>query len=333
MLSVILVNWNGWADTLSCVQSILHADRVPARIIIVDNLSDNCSMEAFDRWAASQFELLPGTCPIGALAAGGAACARRVSFGLYREASASFDGFDITVSEAGDLTPRIYIVNSGRNGGFGFGCNVGMRLADYLGSQGYWLLNNDCVIEPRALSMVASALSAHPRTAFGTIVRFYDRPEVVQAFGGGSLSRRSGKNVSYDARQQADSLDYIYGASFAFSRELRSAVGDFDERIFMYYEEIDLCIRIVHAGFKLDVVETDVFHRHGGSQSGVSATAWRHVLFNKWYVLRKHFGWGLWMVSYSTALLSRCLNPFGDRRARQGARMALKQLVLKGVDR
>lgn len=127
------------------------------------------------------------------------------------------------------------------------------------------------------------------------------------------------------------SLDYIYGASMIFSDRARLAIGNFDEKIFMYYEEMDFCLRAKAAGFDFDVVTTDVFHKHGGSQGGVSVAAWTGVLKNKYYVLNKHFGWGVWTLVYFASLFVRSVLPIGGKRASIGARAALKAILAKEV--
>lgn len=328
MLSIVLVNWNGWADTLSCVQSLLNAQQVPFRVVIVDNMSPNESLEAFERWAAGELELIRPSDRVGVISSGNIVKPGIVSFCQYREDMNLFETYR-EYRNVEDDAPEIHIVVSGRNGGFGFGCNVGMRLADQLGTDGYWLLNNDCVASHDALAKVARALETEPGTAFGTIVRYYDRPDVIQAVAGGWLSVSTGRNEMALTYPPKAPLNYIYGASFALSRNLRERVGYFDEKIFMYYEEMDYCIRILRAGFGFGVVDATVFHRHGGSQGGVSVSAWQNVLVNKWYVLRKHFGLGLWSFVYWLTLLARCADPRGGRNGAIGARRALKTLLAR----
>jgi len=299
---------------------------VPFRIIIVDNMSPNESLEAFEGWAAGQLELIRPTGPIGELSSAGKGRQRSVVFRRYMEDRNTFETFrEFRGVRSG--APEIHIVVSGRNGGFGFGCNVGMRLADHLGTNGYWLLNNDCVVSYEAVAKVAQAIETEPGTAVGTIVRYYDRPDVIQAVAGGWLSVSTGRNEMALTYPPKAPLNYIYGASFALSRALRERVGYFDEKIFMYYEEMDFCIRIFKAGFGFGVVDTTVFHRHGGSQGGVSVSAWQNVLVNKWYVLRKHFGLGFWSVVYWLTLLVRCADPRSGRNGTIGARRALKTLL------
>lgn len=329
MFSVVLVNWNGWADTISCIQSLLNSDTVPFRIIVVDNMSTNDSFGIFERWTTGNLELLHSDSRIDALSAAGDGKPRRVQFVQYFENSGTF----LEMNSHGALKQHnecdIYFVDSGRNGGFGFGCNVGMRLADQLGTTGYWLLNNDCVVPPDTLSKLFKAVENNLTTAFGAIVRYYDKPEVIQAYGGGRLSRMTGKNGMQVVMLPGKPLDYIYGASVAFSSQVRAVVGDFDEKIFMYFEEIDFCIRLSDAGCSLNVVEADVFHRQGASLGGSSVAAWRSVFVNKWYVLQKHFGWGLWCVFFLGTLFVRCVNPVAEKKSATGARLALRALVFR----
>jgi GT2 family glycosyltransferase len=332
MISVVLVNWNGWADTITCIQTLLNSTPEPARIIVVDNDSTDNSMEAFECWANGKLELTYLSDNMEHLSLNGATKTRRVKFVHYDESNNFFDIIDRAEESFIGAEPLIYIVESGRNGGFGFGCNVGMRLADKLGSNAYWLLNNDCVVSRDALLRLSAAVRSRPKVLFGTIVRSYSNPEIIQAFGGGTLSRWLRRNSMQDHKLLNRTLDYIYGASMVFSDECRSEVGDFDEKIFMYYEEIDFCLSASAAGFICDVVEVDVFHRQGSSQGGDSSVAaWMHVLISKYYVLNKHFGWGAWNAFFFITLILRCLVPFGGKNASIGALRALKFFISKGA--
>ena len=329
MLSVVLVNWNGWADTISCIQSILNSDAVPFRIIVLDNMSPNDSLGIFEKWTTGNLELLHSPSRIEALSALGAGKPRTAQFVQYVEEQGTFTEMESHAALKQRDECHLYFVDSGRNGGFGFGCNVGMRLADQLGTTGYWLLNNDCVVPPDTLSKLSTAVENNLTTAFGAVVRYYDKPEVIQAYGGGTLSRMTGKNGMQVAMVPGKPLDYIYGASVVFSSKVRAAVGDFDEKIFMYFEEIDFCIRLSEAGYSLNVVEADVFHRQGASLGGTSVSAWRSVFVNKWYVLQKHFGWGFWCLFFWATLFVRCINPAAEKKSVAGARLALKALVFR----
>ena len=328
MISIVLVNWNGWGDTIACIQSLLNSQATEARIIVVDNNSSDESVAAFKSWSEGELELVSGDGDVGRLAFNGRDKRRNCKFVHYKEAVGAFIGLDLGSNAIALAEVEIYVVSADHNGGFSYGCNVGTRLGEKLGSTAYWLLNNDCVVNPGALALVSTHLREHPRSIVGTILRYYYRPAVIQAAGGGSFCRLTGRNKLLDRIPLSRPLDYINGASFAFSAECMAEVGVFDAKIFMYFEEIDYCMRAATFGYRCDVIQTDVFHKHGGSQGNVSSiAAWKQVLANKHYVLRKHIGWGSWMIFFYPTLLLRCVLPGGEKNARIGARQALKQLV------
>ena len=331
MLSVVLINWNGWGDTIACIQSLLNSDTTNARIIVIDNNSSDCSIEVFQRWSEGAFELMAVGDDIEMLALNGRERRRNSFFTSYKNAECSFSDLDFELSIGMNSGIDIYFVKSDHNGGFGYGCNIGMRLGRKLGSSAYWLLNNDCVVNPAALGLMNENIRVHPYTIFGAILRYYYRPALIQAVGGGTFCRITGRNKLLDKLPLRRPLDFINGASCAFSSECLDRVGEFDEKIFMYFEEIDFCVRANLYGYRCDVIQTDVYHKHGGSQGKVSTIgAWKQVLVNKHYVLKKHIGWGVWMIFFYTMLLFRCTLPIGEKNARLGARQALKRLVFGG---
>jgi GT2 family glycosyltransferase len=329
MISIILVNWNGWADTISCAQSILNSSSGLYRVIIVDNASSDGSISAIESWSKRQLDILPQSSIIDNLSVNGADKQRIVKFGRYIESNNIFEGLDDKHEISFDQPSVIYVVDSGRNGGFGFGCNVGMRLGKILGSDAYWLLNNDCVVPPHALPAITQQVNGQPRTIFGTILKYYFRPDVIQAVGGGFLNRVTGSNKAITRLNDDTPLNFINGASFILSNQCLDEVGFFDESIFMYFEEIDYCIRAAAASYDFEVIQTEVFHKEGGSQGNIpSYNSWTHCLLNKHYVLKKHIGWGTWMIFFYASLILRSILPLGEKNARIGSRRALSQLIL-----
>ncbi len=51
-VGVVVINWNGLADTLACLESLVAADLAPARIVVVDNGSSDGSIDALFKWRA-----------------------------------------------------------------------------------------------------------------------------------------------------------------------------------------------------------------------------------------------------------------------------------------
>jgi N-acetylglucosaminyl-diphospho-decaprenol L-rhamnosyltransferase len=91
-----------------------------------------------------------------------------------------------------------------------------------------------------------------------------------------------------DATQE---VDWVTGACMLVRREVWEQVGAFDERFFMYSEELDWCRRIVAAGWHVVYLPTaTVIHYEGASSEQVVAA--RSIRFNasKIHYFRKHHG-------------------------------------------
>ena len=84
--------------------------------------------------------------------------------------------------------------------------------------------------------------------------------------------------------------DWVNGAFMVFSREVFAQLRGFDERYFMYCEDVDICIRLTAAGYRLcqtDVVVTHLAHRD-------SRVKWRHLLWHVRSLVRLWFSGPYW---------------------------------------
>jgi len=160
----------------------------------------------------------------------------------------------------------VRVVQSGRNGGFGAGNNVGIRAGLSDGSQPdlVYLLNSDAFPEPDALLALIQALEADPAAGIAgsfiygedgapheTAFRF---PSVLSEFedsaSTGPISRLLARwRVPLPIPQVTTRVDWLAGASMMIRRAVLDRIGLFDEAFFLYFEETDLCLRAARAGF------------------------------------------------------------------------------------
>lgn len=75
---------------------------------------------------------------------------------------------------------------------------------------------------------------------------------------------------------------YASGASFAISKKLFNQLGGFDEKLFLYHEDVDLCWRARLMGYGISVVESAVCH-HAGGASSETMPHW-----NKFYLTQRN---------------------------------------------
>ncbi len=282
-LGIVLVNWNRWADTIECLESLRRASG-DFRVVVVDNASADGSADRIEAWArgeqmaeAAEPEMARFSQP---------ACAKPVPCRR------------LTVPDPSNTGDEwLTLIDSGSNLGFAGGNNVGLRhlLADPdIGP--FWLLNNDTVVEPAAPAALFDYLSGAPKIGIcGTIVRFYHRPETVQALNGSRFNRWTGTSsgigagtaakAPFDAADVARDTDFVLGASLAVSRAFLETVGLMEESYFLYFEEIDWSWRNrgrFATGFADRAV---IYHKEGGSIGSSSHKGGRSLL-SEYYLMR-----------------------------------------------
>lgn len=216
-VAAVVLNWNGWRDTVACVESLRVGDQVP-RVLVVDNGSTDHSVVQIER-----------------------------------------------------VVPAADLVRLPTNVGFAAGVNAGIAaaLAAMPEIEFVWVLNNDTIVDPFALSrMLALADSDGGIGLVGCRLVDADGSGRVQALGGGSVNRWLGTTTAA-VEPTARGCDHLIGASVLVRRAVLEQVGGFDERYFFYLEDTDLSLRARRAGWRLAVaVDAVVLHRGGASISG-----------------------------------------------------------------
>ncbi|GIW25884.1 glycosyltransferase family 2 protein [Meiothermus sp.] len=205
--------------------------------------------------------------------------------------------------------PGVEVLELERNLGFAGGNNVGIRRALAEGAAYVWLLNPDTLPDARALAaMVEQAQQDAQIGAVGSVLYEMNRPEQVQAWGGGEVVWPWGLIRLLNHPRQAARLTYLSGASLLLRRAALERVGLLDEGFFMYGEDADLGLRLLKSGFKLAVAAgSRVWHRGGTSWQGSLSADEQFAAYNT-RLLRKHAPWpwlavlgygSFWLAEYA----------------------------------
>jgi GT2 family glycosyltransferase len=169
-----------------------------------------------------------------------------------------------------------------RNIGYGAGCNLGARVVS---GDELLILNADVVLKPGALAALANRLRSEDRLAV-VGPRIFSHGEVqlsARAFPSlrtGLLGRRSlltrmliraRRYPSEFQRVQGSggTVDWVSGACALVRRAAFEEVGGFDEGYWMYWEDADLCRRLVDEGWDVHF-EPAAAVQHATGASGVS---------------------------------------------------------------
>ncbi len=199
--------------------------------------------------------------------------------------------------------PRVRVLQSDHNGGFGAGNNVGIRagLPDGMRPDLVYLLNSDAFPDPDAIRRLRDHLTEHPKVGFvGSHVRGEDGvlhltafrfpslwSEFEDAANTGAVTRLlRNRTVTMGPLAQTQAVDWCAGASIMFRSDVLDAVGLFDETFFLYFEETDLCHRIQAAGWQ-GIYLPDSRVVHIGSVSTGMKTWTRKPDY--WFASRGHY--------------------------------------------
>jgi GT2 family glycosyltransferase len=157
-------------------------------------------------------------------------------------------------------------VPTDRNVGFGAGMNLGAARAIADGCDRLLLLNPDVEIRPEQVDELVTASRVAERCLVSPRIV---RPDGSTWFAGGQLDRRRGRTRSRVDLDQRGPDRWLTGACLVMSASTWSALGGFDERYFLYWEDVDLSHRCLELGGDLHVAhEVEVVHDVGGTQSG-----------------------------------------------------------------
>jgi GT2 family glycosyltransferase len=281
---VVLVNYNGWQDTIECLESLLRSNASNVKIVIVDNASQNDSLLKIESWARG--ELNPWSRPSNPLRAYFfPPCQKPYPYEKFQYQNGQFTFVEEHSPSSDKLNPLnpIVLIDAGTNLGFAGGNNLGICFASVSDHPDYfWLLNNDTVVPPGSLSQkifFAEKRKAEGRKVgiIGSKLFYYHEPHLLQAVGGKyqkwfALSKHIGVfETDHGQYDQKLELDYIIGASMFVPKAFIDDVGLMAENYFLYYEELDWAERGKRKGWALELCPSSiVYHKEGASIGGTA---------------------------------------------------------------
>ncbi len=214
LVSVILVNYKGADDTITCLKYFDGIDwpRDAFELIVVDNDSQDGSVEAIRA-----------------------------------------------------AVPHAIVVDAGANTGFAGGCNLGVA---HSSGEYVAFINNDARPDRGWIRAAVEAFESDP-TIGAVASKVLDWSGELIDYADGSLTwygmgyKREAEKPDSDEFNTPKDVLFGTGAAMFVRAELYREVGGFDERFFMFYEDVDLGWRLNILGWRMRYVPTSVaFHKH-----------------------------------------------------------------------
>ena len=178
--------------------------------------------------------------------------------------------------------PHASIICNDRNLGFAGGANCGLRHALDLGADYVFLINNDTILAPDCLAHLLDHVAADIGMLIPAIY-YTALPTKPWSLGGRrhwlTLEKTDDNVAALALAQTRGTLerDYAVGCALLLSRAMLTQVGLFDEQFFMYYEDMDLSLRVRLAGFRILLVPAaTMWHKVSVSIGGSDSPAERY---------------------------------------------------------
>ncbi|MBA2858829.1 hypothetical protein HNP93_001530 [Methanococcus maripaludis] len=296
-VSIIILNWNGWEDTLECLESLYRINYPNYNIVLIDNDSKDESIEKIKEYCNGKIEV-------------------NSKFFKYSSNNKPIEVFEILEKDARNNEfskkeiflkskndKKLLLIKNEDNYGFAGGNNVGMKFAiECLNSDYVLLLNNDTVVDENFLTeMVKVGESDEKIGVVGSKIYYYNyngKGNVMWGLGGGGVNLKTGMTWHYEYKKEDMGkytkdieCGYITGCSMLIKNEVLTELNGFDEDYFCYYEDTDLSVRAKKLGYKLMCAcNSKLWHKVSASSGELSPFS-IYILTrnNLWFVKKNYY--------------------------------------------
>ncbi len=275
-VKIIILNWNGWKDTLECLESLYQINYPHFDIIIVDNDSEDDSIDKIREYCEGKinvkspfFHYNPDNKPIK----------------LVEYSKNELEAINARKSKS--FNKELLLLKNDKNYGFAKGNNIGIRYALQSDPNYILLLNNDTVVDKLFLDkLLVIAESDEDIGIVGPLIYYYDfegKSNVPANIGGKiDLSKYPGYydlvEKSMDTCGDTIECDWVSGAAMMIkSKDV--PIKYLNNNLFFGNEDIDLCINLKEMGFKIFSIHNSIiWHKEGVSRGKRSSALIKKVL-------------------------------------------------------
>lgn len=311
-VAIIILNWNGWKDTIECLESVFRNTYPNYQVIVVDNGSTDGSIEKIKAWAEGKQKVLTpeSTHPLYHLSH--PPVKKSIPYIYYTREEAERSG-NLKLEEkvtrkwqerrkanSKKLNPTspylLIFIQIGENLGFAGGNNVGIRYMLKKDNCEYvLLLNNDTVVEEKYLNELIKDTNCNQNVGIiGGKILYYNEPNKIWYAGGKlDLIRGSGYHKNYNRIDKNSKgrikTSFITGCLMLINKELLNADELLFEEYFLYVEDVDFCYSLFEKGIESFVnLDSVIYHKISSTinhTKGISPDAVYYLTRNRLYFM------------------------------------------------
>jgi len=185
---------------------------------------------------------------------------------------------------------QIKVIANQENVGFGIANNQGAKIA-----QGEFLLflNSDTIFNEDILAPIKEFFLANPKTGIVSprlvLANGFNQRHAFGRFP--NLKRLLARSVDYKEEVKGiRGVDWVSGAALAIRQNVWQKIGGFDEKFFMYFEDVDLCLSAKKLGFSVYILPNARLTHLGGKSITASRSRKKMYFDSQDYFFKKHYG-------------------------------------------
>lgn len=217
--------------------------------------------------------------------------------------NASSDG---SVEEIAKKFPQVKVIASKENLGFASGNNLALKKAK---SQYYLLLNSDTEVEENSIDNLMEFAKSNDFAICSCRVlnkdgsfqpNGGDLPKLLPLFfwlsGLDDFIKKIFVPISYQQRSKSyykngREIGWVSGSVMLIHKSVFERIGFLDKKIFMYGEDVEFCLRVKRAGFKIGWTDrAEITHLGGGSSKRSQYNQWLGEFRGLLYIYQKYYG-------------------------------------------
>ena len=165
--------------------------------------------------------------------------------------------------------PKIQIITANRNLGFGKGINFAFK---YVNTRYFIVLNPDLIIEEHDIKNLYESIINNKNCAIVAPITKPDKdfygifPEKGKGINRNEIQLKSARNLDNQMIEGEFCADVVKGCSMLIDAQIFKKVGMFDERFFLFWEEIELCKRLREKKYSVIICnKSNAIHKSGSS--------------------------------------------------------------------
>ena len=300
-VAIIILNWNGWKDTVECLESVFRIDYPNYQVIVVDNGSNDDSVEKIKAWAEGRQEVPTPepTHPLYHLSH--PPVQKPIPYIEYDRKTAEVGAMPKKEKLLYNKLPKkiphpMILIQTGDNLGFAGGNNVGIRYALRKDFKYIFLLNNDMVLNSDGLKDVIDFCERDENIGvIGGKIFYYDYPNIIWNACGRirflwKVKYYGSNSKDKEELNRSKKVTFISGAMMLIRRPVFERVGLLPEVYFFGAEDLEFSKRTEKNKFKMYYIPSFIaWHKVGNSKGKIGFEFLYNGYFNYFLYVKRNY--------------------------------------------